>query len=72
MDERDTRYEPRRMHMTDGAPNVRNMDLLDYFAGKALAGMHARDAFDPGQSTPEQRAKLAYIDARAMLAEREK
>lgn len=48
------------------------MTLRDWFAGQAIAGMHARDAFDKGQATPQQRAKLSYIDADALLAEREK
>ena len=48
------------------------MDLRDYFAAKAMQGFAARDVFDAGLATPEQRAKLAYIDADAMLAEREK
>lgn len=48
------------------------MTLRDWFAGQALAGMHARDTFDIGMATPEQRAALAYIDADAMLAERAK
>ena len=47
------------------------MTLRDYFAAKALQGMHARDQFDSGQARPEQRAKLAYIDADAMLKARE-
>ena len=47
------------------------MSLLDWFAGQALSGMHARDTYDDGQATPQQRAKLAYIDAAAMIAERE-
>lgn len=51
---------------------VGGMSLRDYYAGKALAGMHARDAYDMGQSRPEQRAHLAYADADAMLAERSK
>ncbi len=46
------------------------MTLRDYFAAKALQGMHARDMFDSGQASPEQRAKLAYIDADAMLKAR--
>lgn len=47
------------------------MTLRDYFAAKAMQGMHARDTFDAGQATPEQRARLAYIDADAMLKARE-
>lgn len=48
------------------------MSLRDYFAGQALEGMHARDTYDAGQSMPHQRARLAYTDADAMLAERAK
>ena len=47
------------------------MTLRDYFAAKALQGFAARDVFDSGLATPEQRAKLAYIDADAMLKARE-
>lgn len=47
------------------------MTLRDYFAAKALQGMHSRDTYDKGQATPEQRARLAYIDADAMLKARE-
>jgi hypothetical protein len=50
--------------------NALGWDLRDYFAGQALAGMHARDSFDDGQASPEQRARLAYIDADAMIAAR--
>lgn len=46
------------------------MQLRDYFAAAALEGMHARDTFDLGLATPEQRASLAYIDADAMLKAR--
>lgn len=46
------------------------MSLRDYFAGQALAGIHARDTYDPEQATPEQRARLAYLDADAMLLAR--
>lgn len=51
---------------------VTGMTLRDYFAGQALAGMHARDAYDAGTAAPKQRAAIAYIDADAMLAERAK
>ena len=47
------------------------MTLRDYFAAKAMQGFAARDVFDAGLATPEQRAKLAYIDADAMLKARE-
>jgi hypothetical protein len=43
------------------------MTLRDYFAGLAMQGMMARDVFDGGQARPEQRAKLAYIEADAMM-----
>jgi hypothetical protein len=46
------------------------MTLRDYFAAKAMQGMNARDGFDAGQASPEQRAKLAYIEADAMLKAR--
>jgi hypothetical protein len=55
-----------------GYINREGMSLRDYFAAAALFGMNARDGFDPGQATPEQRASLAYIEADAMLAERSK
>lgn len=48
------------------------ISLRDHFAGQALAGMHARDSFDPGQATPSKRAAQAYVDADAMCAERER
>ena len=48
-----------------------NWTLRDLFAAAALAGMHARDYYDEGQQTPEQRTRLAYIDADAALAARE-
>ena len=47
------------------------MTLRDYFAAQALQGMNARDSYDSGQARPEQRAKLAYIEADAMLKARE-
>lgn len=56
---------------TPGAPASRGMTLRDYFAALALSGMHARDSYDEGQSTPERRASLAYIEADAMLKARE-
>lgn len=51
---------------------ARDMTLRDHFAGLALQGFAARDMHDAGLVTPEQRAKLAYIDADAMLKERAK
>ena len=53
-------------------PPFSGMSLRDWFAGMALSGMAARDVFDEGQATPQQRARLAYIDADAMLDESEK
>ena len=49
---------------------VEGMTLRDYFAAKAMQGMNARDSFDPGQASAAQRAKLAYIEADAMLKAR--
>lgn len=46
------------------------MSLRDWFAGQVVAAFASRDAFDPGHKTPQQRAKLAYIEADAMLAAR--
>ena len=54
-----------------GGDVMGTLTLRDYFAAKAMQGMHARDTFDAGQATPEQRARLAYIDADAMLKARE-
>jgi hypothetical protein len=48
------------------------MSLRAWLAGMALCGMHARDAFDEGQAEPAQRARLACIDADALIAELEK
>ncbi len=50
----------------------KGMTLRDWFAGMVLQGMHARDTHDPGLASPKQRAAIAYIDADAMLAERNK
>ena len=47
------------------------MTLRDYFAAKVMQGFAARDSHDAGLATPQQRAKLAYIDADAMLKARE-
>ena len=47
------------------------MTLRDYFAAKAMQGFAARDVFDNGLATPYQRARLAYIEADAMLKARE-
>jgi hypothetical protein len=46
------------------------LTLRDWFAGQALAGMHARDSYDDGTASPKQRARLAYIDADAMIEAR--
>lgn len=49
--------------MSDG------MTLRDWFAGMVLAGINV----DPDyESSPEDRAKWAYFDADAMIAERDK
>ncbi len=47
------------------------MTLRDYFAAMALQGMNARDTYDAGQASPYQRAKLAYLEADAMMKARE-
>ena len=47
------------------------MTLRDYFAAKAMQGFAARDVFDNGLATPYQRARLAYIEADAMIRARE-
>ena len=44
------------------------MSLRDYFAAQALAGHRAADVHLPSTDA----ARLAYLDADAMLAEREK
>lgn len=45
------------------------MTLRDWFAGMVLAGINV----DPDyESSPEDRAKWAYFDADAMIAERDK
>lgn len=56
----------------DSSSEQEGMSLRDYFAGQVIAGMHARNTFDPGQVTPTQRAHLAYLDADALLNERAK
>ena len=50
---------------------AKDMTLRDCFAAKAMQGFAARDVFDNGLATPYQRAKLAYIEADAMLKARE-
>jgi len=55
-----------------GSGDVRDpcgMTLRDWFAGMVLVGINV----DPDhESSPEDRAKWAYFDADAMLAERDK
>jgi len=46
------------------------MTMRDFFAALVVAGMNSRDVFDAGQARPEQRAKLAYIEADAMIEAR--
>lgn len=58
-------------HSEDDRAYQGGMSLRDWFAGQALAGMHARDTYDDGQATPEKRAHLAYLDSNAMLKARE-
>lgn len=58
-------------HDDDIGYPAKGMTLRDYFAAKAMQGMNSRDGFDVGQARPEQRAKLAYIEADAMLKARE-
>ena len=48
------------------------MSLRDAVALAVLAAMHGRDSYDDGQATPEQRARLAFLEAAAFLAERER
>ena len=50
--------------------DLNNMTMRDLFAAFAMAGMSARDSFDAGQQSPEQRARLAYIEADALIRER--
>lgn len=53
-------------------PSLMGLTMRDYFAAKVMQGFAARDSHDAGLATPLQRAKLAYIDADAMLKAREK
>lgn len=50
------------------------MTLRDWFAGQALCGMFNSYSLTipAGQTVAEARAKIAYLVADAMLAEREK
>ena len=59
------------VYIEDQETNSRGMTLRDYFAAKVMQGFAARDSHDAGLATPQQRAKLAYIDADAMLKARE-
>jgi hypothetical protein len=43
------------------------LNKREYFAAVAMQGMMSRDAFDPGQQTPLQRARLACIEAAALI-----
>jgi hypothetical protein len=52
--------------------DLNNMTMRDFFAALVVAGMNSRDVFDAGQARPEQRAKLAYIEADAMIEQRSK
>jgi hypothetical protein len=71
-----------RFALEDGEKYVdRGMDLRDYFAAAALAGIKANDALlkrimDCSEANDESQqvylARMAYSDADAMLAERER
>ena len=64
---------PQTRTLPDGShEECEGLTMRDYFAARAMQGMMARDVFDGGQARPEQRAKLAYIEADAMLKERNK
>jgi hypothetical protein len=57
------------------APGHSGMTLRDWFAGQALAGLCALQECAPafeGETLSETMAALAYMQADAMLAEREK
>lgn len=60
---------PKEKQKVDLGVPLGAMTLRDYFAAQVLMGMHARER---GQGTPIQRAKIAYADAEAMLAVRQK
>jgi hypothetical protein len=51
---------------------AKDMTMRDHYAGLAMQGFAARDTHDAGLASPEQRAKLAYMIADAMLKERVK
>ena len=61
--------QPGRIMMQPKQPYA---TLRDRFAMAALTGMQANPHFDEGLATPEQRARVAYIDADAMLEARNK
>ena len=64
---------PVHPRINPGDPNEADwsgMSLRDWFAGQVIAAMASRDTYDPGQDTPEKRARLAYIEADAMLKSR--
>ena len=50
--------------------DLNNMTMRDLFAAFAMAGMNSKGVFNAGQARPEQRAKLAYIEADAMIEAR--
>lgn len=68
MDEQEVKNAVDKMMME----KISGPSLRDQFAMAALTGIMARDAYDPGQATPKQRAALAYLEADAMLAARQK
>ena len=56
----------------DGKPMLMvkdGMTLRAYLAAKAMQGMMARDTFDQGQDSPPKRARLACLEADALIAE---
>lgn len=55
---------------SNDAEAVDDWTMRDDFAAEAMSGMMARDAYDEGQATPEQRARLAYMEADAMMEAR--
>lgn len=48
------------------------MTLRDWFAGQALAGLLAGRRYEKDQYPPQLFAHFAYMEADAMLAERDK
>ena len=50
---------------------VSGMSLRAWFAGQIMAALNGRDTFDKGGATPQQRARLAVIDADALITELE-